>query len=148
MTFSSYKDESVVITGGDVISGWKKLSEDRPEISKEAKGMIWVADIPKGWKFHYMYVNGELAERSKSDHRFWREWNKDHSFGDPQPDGQMVYFKNKEQLKYLPDNGDLEMLCILMQYGVQGNAVMRDIDPENGSARWTSKQLYLTYRIS
>lgn len=110
--------------------------------------MIWVADIPKGWKFHYMYVNGELAERSKSDHRFWREWNKDHSFGDPQPDGQMVYFKNKEQLKYLPDNGDLEMLCILMQYGVQGNGVMRDIDLENGSARWTSKQLYLTYRIS
>lgn len=60
----------------------------------------------------------------------------------------MVYFKNKEQLKYLPNNGDLEMLCILMQYGVQGNGVMRDIDIENGSARWTSKQLYLTYRIS
>lgn len=148
MSFSSYNDESVVITGGDVIKGWKKLDSERPEITEEAKGNIWEADIPKGWKFHYMYVNGEMAERSKSDHRFWREWNKDHSFGDPLPNGQMVYFKNKEQLKYLPNNGDLEMLCILMQYGVQGNGVMRDIDIENGSARWTSKQLYLTYRIS
>lgn len=147
ITFKSYKKEIPIISGGKTITGWHLLQDDSPEISQEAKGNIWVADISKDWLFHYMFVNGQRAERSKSDHRFWREWNKDHSFGEPEHNGQKVFFNNKEQLKYLKE-GDTEMLCILMQFGVMGNGVLRDINPEEGSVRWTSKQLYLTYMVS
>lgn len=147
ITFKAYKKEIPIVSGGVSITGWKKLQIDLPDISTEAKGEIWETNIPKGWLFHYMFVNGNRAERSKSDHRFWREWNKDHSFGEPESNGQKVYFENKKQLKYLK-NGDTELLCILMQYGVMGNGVLYDINPNKGCARWSSKQLYLTYRRS
>ena len=143
ITFKAYKNEIPVITGGEVIRNWQKLESSLPEISEKSKGEIWVANIPKGWLFHYLFVNGKRAERSKSTHVFWRDWPKDHQFGEPEKKGQLVTFQNKEQLKYLPSNQDAEMLCIMYQYGVMGNGVITDVNPEEGTLRWNSKQTNL-----
>lgn len=147
ITFKAYRREVPVISGARRITGWKPLESNCPELSAEARGQVWTADIPRGWLFHYLFVDGTRAERSKSDHRFWREWNKDHSFGEPVSNGQKVFFKQGEPLKYLKE-GDSEMVCILMQYGVMGNGVLYDINPEKKSVRWSSKQLYPTFCTS
>ncbi len=143
LAFVAWQNETPVITGGRVLKNWEPLRSTPTGITEEATGKLWVCNIPKGWLFHYMYVNGQRAERSKSDHKFWREWQKDHVIGELEEKGQLVYFENMDQLKYIPSNGDAEMVCIVAQYGVMGNGVITDIDPDNGSVRWNSKQLIL-----
>ena len=143
IVFKAYKNEKPIITSGKIIKGWNPLIKNYFELAKGMEGKIWMAEITKGWRFHYMFVNGQRAERSKSDHRFWREWQKDHTVGEPEKQGQLVAFENKEQLAFLPTNGDAEMLCIMAQYGVMGNGVISDVDVEKGTLRWNSKLLNL-----
>ncbi|MCK5906246.1 MAG: right-handed parallel beta-helix repeat-containing protein [Flavobacteriales bacterium] len=141
--FKAFQEEVPVLTGGRTIKNWRLLKEDLSEISNKSKGNIWTADIPKNWLFHYMFVNGQRAERSKSTNVHWLKWPKDHDFGEPEVKGQLVTFKNKKQLKYIPSNGDAEMLCIMYQYGVMGNGVITDVNPKAGTLRWNSKQTNL-----
>ncbi len=141
VVYSSYPGEKASLIGGEKITGWKKLNEQGPEITATAKGKLWVADIPKGWLFHYLFVNGKMTIRSQSDHRYWRQWDKDHHQGVPDANGQLISFSNKEQLKYLPSNGDAEMVCIMAQYGIMGNGVIRNVDTAAGTLRWNSRQV-------
>jgi hypothetical protein len=139
--YRSYLNERPVINGGRRITGWKRLEGNLPEIAEKAKGKLWVAEIPKGWLFHYLYINGKMSTRSQSNPDHWRKWNKDHVAGKPEKEGQLLTFANKEQLKYLPSNGDAEMVCIMAQYGIMGNGVVTDVDPEKGTLRWNSHQV-------
>ena len=142
--YEAYPGESPVISGARVIKGWHTLETNRPEISAKAKGKLWVAEIPSGWRFHYLYINGQRAERSKSTNSFWRDWPKDHKVGKPDEKGQLVKFKRKTNLKYIPSNGDAEMVCIMAQYGVMGNGVILDVNPKARTLRWNSKSLNLS----
>jgi hypothetical protein len=139
--YRSYSKEIPVIDGGQRVTGWKPLMENLPEVGEKAKGKLWVANIPKGWLFHYLYINGKMGTRSQSNPDHWRKWNKDHVAGKPEKEGQQITFANKEQLKYLPSNGDAEMVCIMVQYGIMGNGVVTDVDPEKGTLRWNSHQV-------
>ena len=143
-TYKAFLGETPVITGGRLIKGWKALKENRLEISRKARGKLWVADIPKGWLFHYLFVNGERAERSKSSHEFWRNWPKDFKQGTPSKDGQPITFKNRKQLKYIPSNGDAEMVCITAQYGVMANGVITNVNPKKRTLVWNSRLLNIT----
>ncbi|NWK57346.1 right-handed parallel beta-helix repeat-containing protein [Verrucomicrobiaceae bacterium N1E253] len=142
-TWRAHNDETPVISGGAIIKGWTKMNQDLPEISEQAKGRIWKARIQPGWRFHYLFVDGQRAQRSMSTDAFWRKWPKDHTIGKPDTKGQLVTFKNKNQLSHLPSNGDAEFVCIIAQYGVMGNGVVTDVNPEKGTIRWNSKLLNL-----
>ena len=141
--FTAYEGEIPVVTGGKHIKGWTPLKRKLAEVASGMQGNLWVAEVPKNWRFHYLFVNGQRAERSRSDHSFWREWQKDHHAGEPEKAGQLVSFDNKEQLRYLPSNGDAEMVCIMAQYGVMGNGVITNVNPEAGTLRWNSKSINL-----
>jgi len=143
ITFRAYEGETPVLTGARKITGWHKLNKELPGISESAKGNIWVADIPKDWLPHFFYVNGNSAQRSRwINNNDWRNWPKDHQSGEPAKKGQLVTLaENKDILKYLPVNGDAEMVCIMAQYGVMGNGVIRDVDTGNGTFTWNSRQL-------
>ena len=52
----------------------------------------------------------------------------------------VTFTKNQKALDGLPSNGDVEMVCIMAQYGVMGNGVLTNIDPVSGTARWNSTQ--------
>jgi len=82
-----------------------------------------------------------MATRSQSDHRYWRQWNKDHKPGKPDMKGQPVTFENKDLLKYLPSNGDAEMVCIMAQYGIIGNGVVTGVDTAAGTLLWNSRSV-------
>jgi hypothetical protein len=141
-TYQAYRGETPVISGARQITGWTKLQKDLPQVDKKSAGKIWVADIEKGTLFHYMFVNGKRAQRARLiNNSKWRNWPKDHKPGKPEKQGQLVTLtKNKDALKYIPTNGDAEMVCIMYQYGVMGNGVITDVNPEAGTFRWNSKQ--------
>lgn len=143
VVYKAFESEVPVLSGGQKIDTWKMLNRNMAGVSEVAKGKIWVADIPKGWLFHYLFVNGERAERSKSVHDSWRKWPKDHQFIlSEKGDEQFVRFEDKEQLKYLSSKGDVELVCIMAQYGIMGNVVVTDVDPDAGTVKWNSKQVY------
>lgn len=143
IVFKACENETPVLSGARQIEGWKPVTGKLTGMSPEAEGKLWVADVQPGWRFHYMFVDGRRAERSKAVHTPWRQWPKDHQFGTDSTDRQVIRFENKAQLANLPSNGDLEMVCIMAQYGVMGNGVVTDIDPEAGTVRWNSKQVGL-----
>jgi hypothetical protein len=135
-TYCAFPGETPVLTGGQPISGWKQDT-----------GKVWVAEVPKGWRFHYLFVNGQRAQRSRwINHEQWRNWPKDHRPAARQPEGQLVSFtQNKAALEGLPSNGDVEMVCILAQFGKMANGVLTAIDSVKGTARWNSELLALRH---
>ncbi len=119
--YCAYPGETPVLSGGFLIKDWSLLTEDLPEISSAAKGKIWYAAVEKNRLFHFLYVDGEMVTRSRSiNHDNWEEWSHDFTFGKPEKIGQLINIKNKNILKNLPSNGDLEMTAIVKQYGVMG----------------------------
>jgi hypothetical protein len=141
--YRNFPEETAKLIGSREIKDWRPLTEEPSFVAAAAKGKLWVADIPKGWRFHYLFVDGKRAERSRLNHDFWRRWPKDFTNGQPDSAGQIVTFDRKELLRNLPTNGDLEMVAILAQYGVMGNGVLTFLDPQSGEARWNSRQLNL-----
>lgn len=144
--FCAVPGETPVITGGRVIGGWQPLADKPAGVSELAKGKLWFADIPKGWRFHTLFVDGKGMQRAQMSSDFWRRWPKAFTPGPPEKAGQLLTFRDKGILKNLPSNGDVEMVCILAQYGVMGNGVLTDIDPARGTARWNSHQLELDFK--
>ena len=142
--YCAFPGETPVLSGEYLIKDWSLLTKNLPEINPVAKGKIWSAFVEKNRLFHFLYVDGEIATRSRSiNHNNWEEWSHDFTFGKPGKKGQLIQFKNKNILKYLPSNGDLEMTAIVKQYGVMGNGVITDIDTIKGTVRWNSTQLNL-----
>ena len=144
IVFRAASGETPVFTSAKEITGWKLADPATPGLAECAKGKVFVADIQKGWRFHFLYVDGQPATRSRSvNHENWRQWGRAFSFGPATPQGQPVTFQNREMLRNLPSNGDVEMCAIIYQFGVMGGGVMTDFDPEKGTAVWHSKQLNL-----
>ena len=137
VVYAAWPGETPVLTGGRRITGWKPLKEKLPALSPKAEGKIWYASIPKGWRFHYLFVDGKRAVRSRScNDDFWRHWPRKFTFGPPDPKGQLVTFPDKSLLAHVPSNGDTEMVLVLAQYGKMANGVLKSVDPEKGTARW------------
>lgn len=74
ITYQAAPGERAVFSGGQVITGWKRL-DDR----------LWVTELPEvkagAWRFRQLYVNGESRPRARSPKQgFFRVAN-------PHPDG-------------------------------------------------------------
>lgn len=138
------KDEEPILTSAREIKGWKPADPTTPGMVAAAHGKVLVAEVSKGWRFHFLYIDGLPATRSRSvNHDRWRDWGRAFRFDEPGANGQRVTFEDKNLIRNLPSNGDVEMCAILAQFGVMGGGVMRDFDPANGTATWHSKQLPL-----
>lgn len=146
LTIKAQEPGKAIVSGGRPIPGWKKLADEPAGMADAAKGKLWVADIPKGWCFHYLYVDGQPWPRAKLHNTHWRQWPTDFTRRTPTKNGQAVTFKNKDILRNIPANGDVEMVCIMAQYGVMGNGVLTGINPETSMAVWNSTQTHLGFR--
>src|SRR6218665_384178 len=74
LTIKARDKETPVIIGGRAVSGWQPLATEPAGVAKAAKGKLWVADIPKGWCPHFLYVDGEAMPRAKLHNGHWRSW--------------------------------------------------------------------------
>ena len=70
IVYKAKEDENVVITSGAKITDWKKLNNYPETLAKEARGHVWVADMPetrKGkWNFRTLYDGEEMLSRARS----------------------------------------------------------------------------------
>ena len=61
--------EHPVLSGGISISNWKQLKENTNGLPKEAKGKVWVADVPLSegnlFNFRQLWINGNKAIRAR-----------------------------------------------------------------------------------
>ncbi len=139
--FKAYPGEQPVITGGRVISGWKKSTQPLPGLTNEAKDKLWVAEIPKGWLFHSMFVDDVKQPRAATPNtEDWRKWPYIRGAGERAPGGQPLQFKGGE-LDNVPGNGDVEM-CFLPHWRYMNEMfVLRDVDPVKRTAKRHSKNI-------
>ena len=64
-------NEKPVISGGVKILNWRKLTAYNKDLPKEAKGKVWIADLPHVYNNHFsfrqLWVNGQKAIRAQSE---------------------------------------------------------------------------------
>ncbi|MCX6343905.1 MAG: right-handed parallel beta-helix repeat-containing protein [Armatimonadetes bacterium] len=125
--YRAAKGETPVLTSAKPITGWRKYTDANPSVQPSAKGNLWVADIAKGWRLHFLYVDGKpqtVACLSKSGN--WHEWPIPIAVGIVGPSGQSMTLQ-PGHLDNVPNNGDLEMNLMPVQYW-NTLSVIRDID--------------------
>jgi hypothetical protein len=101
------KGETPVITSAREITRWKKHDAN-----------IFVADVPTGWRFHNLYVNGQpqqVARTPNTDVKGWRSWPRLQGNGQFTPDGMKATVP-AGLTKGLPDNGDVEVNFLAVEY--------------------------------
>jgi len=71
ITYSSYLGEKAVFSSGVKIDHWKALSDPGAGLTEQAKGKVWVADIPQArtekFKFHVLYNQGQILTRARGE---------------------------------------------------------------------------------
>ena len=130
--------ETPVFTSARVITGWKLADAATPGLAKEAQGNVFVADIPPGWRFHFLYADGRqmpVARQSKDEN--WTRWPRVVKSAAVGPGGQLLTLQ-PGVLDGLPSNGDVEMNLIPVNYW-NSISVVRDIDANDNTLRRHSK---------
>jgi parallel beta-helix repeat protein len=68
ITYASCPGEEVILSGGRVITGWKKAPS--PAAGQNRLPGLWTAEVPgvkEGeWYFHQLFVNGERRQRARA----------------------------------------------------------------------------------
>ncbi|MDF7822659.1 right-handed parallel beta-helix repeat-containing protein [Pontiellaceae bacterium B12227] len=71
IVYKAFPGETPVFTGGIEISNWKKCTSDPVGMAMEAKGKLWVAEIPGAkrmkWNIKSLYDGEKLLKRSRSN---------------------------------------------------------------------------------
>ena len=142
VVYAAAPGETPIISGGRSIAGWRRLTDEIPGLAAEARGKLWVADVPKGWLFHYLFINGARqmrAARPETDD--WRQWPTLAGAGKREPVvGQLLRFP-PGTLDNIAASGDVEM-CLLPTYRFMNDlSVLADIDAANSTARRKSRNV-------
>jgi hypothetical protein len=96
VTYAAYPNEHPVISGGQVITGWKK-----------AKGAIWTA--PASGDFRQLFVDGRRAQRAR-----WPNYGYYRATGPSSQDKPFVLkYRGNEVKKEWADSGDVEVIVLL-----------------------------------
>lgn len=130
--------EKPVLTSAAPVSGWKLADAATPGLAKEAVGKVFVADLAKGRRPHFLYADGKampVASACKDDN--WKTWPRPAAVGDLGKDGQTITLR-KEEIENLPDNGDVEMDLMPVQYW-NSLSVLRGIDRAKNTVQRHSK---------
>ncbi|TWU37906.1 hypothetical protein Q31b_46950 [Novipirellula aureliae] len=115
VTYKAFPGEEPVFTGGVPITGWEKMSTYPEGVSEEAKGNLWVAEIPKNigedWYIRSLYDGEELLQRATSGSCYYQDIKKRNDYnsdgknvtgsleyeGDPvEPFDRDVYFRGND----------------------------------------------------
>ena len=138
LTIAAAPGEAPVFTSASAIAGWSLAAATTPALAAIAQGKVWVANIPKGWRFHFLYADGKpmpVARMNKSDN--FHDWSRVTSVGPVEPAGQLLGVV-KGQLDELPDNGDVEMNLLPVQWW-NTLSVVRGFDRAASTLRRHSK---------
>lgn len=138
LRFIAAPGEKPVFTSARSINGWRLAAPTTAALQKGAQGKVWVADIPKGWRFHFLYAEGKpmpVSRMNKSSN--FNDWPHVTRIGPVEPAGQLLGV-TKGLLDGLPDNGDVEMNLLPVQYW-NTLSLIRDFDLGASTLRRHSK---------
>ncbi|WP_158827516.1 L-rhamnose mutarotase [Mucilaginibacter lacusdianchii] len=126
-----------IISGGIAITGWQRLQATVAGLPAQAKGKVWVADIPKfngqSLQFRQLWVNGNKATRA-------REVNDDNQML------RILAMDKQKQEMWIPANaarlpkdiGQLEM--VIHQMWAIANLRVKSVTPEGDKLKLTFHQ--------
>ncbi len=123
VSYQSAPGEKAIITGARSIEGWKKLTEDVTGLTEQAKGNLFVAEIPKGWRFHYFYVNGVRQQVAR-----WINDDNWHAYPIYRYDDAGINVGPEAPLEHLSGNGDVEMFFVPNEWW-NILVTVRNVDP-------------------
>lgn len=140
VVFRAEGKEPAHLTGARAIENWKPLSGDTPYVRSEDKGKIWVADIPKGWLFHYLYAGEDSLPVAKLHNaEAWHKWPRiGRSVKPTGPEGQLLRFPKGTLDVLKGKDGMVEMNILPVQFW-NSISVLRGINPETNTAYRHSK---------
>ncbi|HSQ76815.1 MAG TPA: right-handed parallel beta-helix repeat-containing protein [Bacteroidota bacterium] len=134
VVYAAYPGETPVVMGGRRIADWKALSRDIKGMRADLKGRVYVADVSKGWLFHYLYVNGEpqrLSRLYNTDE--WFTWPKPVEIGPVGEGGQKFVFREGELNDLEGLDGQIEINLLPVNFW-NTLSVLKDIDPSRSTA--------------
>lgn len=139
IVYCPFPGEKAVLIGGKRVMNWKLLDENVKGLKPELKGKMYVATVPKGWKFHFLYINGTPQKLSRSHNsEEWFQWNKLKKVGKVGANGQMLVFPPGELDNLEGMDGQIEIDLMPVNYW-NTISVLKDIDPQNATASRHSK---------
>ncbi|MFC1763029.1 right-handed parallel beta-helix repeat-containing protein [Planctomycetota bacterium] len=112
--YKNFPGEEPILTSGIKITGWKKLEADLPGLPDNAKGEIWIADVPENLKrFCTLYDGDQTLPRALSavfkPTKKFTDWR-----GDEPEDRRNLSFP-KGVLKNWPNLEDVEIVGVPIQ---------------------------------
>lgn len=83
ITYAAFAGETVVLSGGRAITGWKQA----PQGGQQDRSNLWTAEVPgvkEGeWYFHQLFVNGQRRQRARSPNTGFFHADGEFQAGDP-----------------------------------------------------------------
>jgi hypothetical protein len=146
--YAAYPGERPVLLGGKSIVGWKPVTGEVKGMKENVKGRIFAAPVRKGWKFHFLYLNGEpqrLARLYNTDE--WYQWPKPLHMGPVGEGGQKLVFREGELIDLGGMDGQIEINLLPVNFW-NTLSVLRGIDPALSTAYRHSKNPTTFWRDS
>ena len=134
VTYAAYPGERPVLLGGKSIVGWKPVTGDVKGMKEGLQGRIFAAPVGKGWKFHFLYFNGEpqrLARLYNTDE--WYQWPKPRHMGPVGTGGQKLTFREGELEDLEGMDGQIEINLLPVNFW-NTLSILRGIDPARSTA--------------
>ncbi|MEN8725667.1 MAG: right-handed parallel beta-helix repeat-containing protein [Lentimonas sp.] len=129
VVYKAFPGEDPVFTGGVSITGWKQLSSEPKDVSEEARGNLWVAEVPKTyigeqWMIRSLYDGETLLKRARSGSFKYKDVEKENDSnrqgkklmsvlgyeGDPLPPFDREIHYQNDDLKDWPNPSDIELI--------------------------------------
>lgn len=148
LTFEAYPGERPVISGGEPITGWRKLdaAETPPGAPAAARGKLWVADLPDTpsgpWRFHALYDGFMALPRARSPQYLSRHPHE--GLADRLRDRDLLEFP-PGSVRDWPNLDDIEILARPNHDWLVNYLTLESVDLATGIARTT---LPATYTLS
>ena len=119
ITYAAYDKEHVVISGGRAITGWKR-----------GDGHLWTAQVPAGWTFRQLFVNGVRRTRARTpDEGFFRVEGEINNVVDAsKPDEPSWFTYHSEDIDpEWAQRGDVEVIAL--QAWADARMTIKALDP-------------------
>lgn len=135
--YMAYPGEHPVISGGRRIIGWRR-----------GEGPLWRADVPRGWYFTRLFVNGQKRVRAREpDTDNWGRWWLVVEGGPPEPNapegmGSKQFYFPPNTLKNWENLGDVEINSLPSFRYANFIAPLEAVDEEKSLATLTSMAYY------
>ena len=148
IVYTAYPGENPALTGATFIPDWKPVRGDVKGMRKDLNGKLYVASVRKGWKFHFLYLNGEpqrLARLYNTDE--WFKWPKPVDIGPVGDGGQKLQFREAELNGLEGMDGQIEINLLPVNFW-NTLSILKSIDPARSTAVRHSKNPTVFWRDS